>query len=139
MNTATILSSIVTILSADSSLNSWTREITTDYIEVPYLKGTYANIFIIAGEPEIHPRPTMNRRRYNLPVIIMLEQRKAKMTDSEIELNKIVDKIIDVIESNRKNITGVNGIDSINIGKEFDSTEVDTRQTQVTLTLDILE
>lgn len=139
MNTSTILTSIVTFLSADSTLSSWTRTITDEYIEVPYLKGTLASIFVISGSPEFHPRQPMNKRRYNLPITINIEQRKAKMKDSEVELDKIIDKVLDLVETNRSKITGVNGISSISISKEFDSTEVDTRLTQIELMLDIIE
>lgn len=139
MNTSTILSSLVSILSADVSLSSWTREITDVYIEVPYLKGTYAIIYVIAGNPSTSSRQHMRVKRYDLPVIIRIEQRKVKMSDSEVELNKIIDKVIDVVELNRKKITGVNGITSVEIDKEMSSTEVDTRLTEIELMLDIIE
>lgn len=139
MNTSTILSSLVSILSADVSLSSWTREITDVYVEVPYLKGTYAIIYVIAGNPVASSKQHMRVKRYDLPVIIRIEQRKAKMSDSEVELNKIVDKVIDVVELNRKKITGVNGVTNVEIDKEMDSTEVDTRLTEIELMLDIIE
>jgi len=139
MNVGTIVDSIVTILNDDPTLVSYSREITSNFVETPYLKGTYIIIEVLSGNVSTHEIQPFGCNRYYLPIIINIHQRKIKMSDSEDELELVTNRLMSVLDNNRKKITGVNGITDIILEKDLESDNVESRLNSFELTLDIIE
>lgn len=139
MNIGDTVESIVTIFKADATLVSYSRDITSRFVETPYLKGTYVIIEVLSGSLTTHPIQPFGCNRYNLPIIVNIHQRKAKMSLAEDELELVTNQLMIVIDANRKTITGVNGISDITLDKDFESEDTDSRISSIEMTLDILE
>jgi len=139
MNANIIKNSLVTILKTDTELMSYVRDITDNYVENPYLNSNKALIEVTSGNLTQTIRQPFGYSRYDLIVILRIFQRNTKMSDSESTLDNITSRLLYTLDQNRKKITGVNGINNMTIVKDLESTDVDTRITEVQLSLDILE
>jgi hypothetical protein len=140
MNTATIIDSIVGLLSGDTTISGNSNVITDKFVDNPYIRsGTKVVIEVLSSQVTTSESQPFRYNRYELPVYIRIHQRKARMQDSEDQLEIITDAILSLLENSRKKISGVNGIKRISVNKSLDGEDTESRETNVEIILDILE